>query len=356
MNLEKYQHKEFTYKPNKYQIEPVEWEFSKYEDFNKIYMYCRKHFMEVKPTKSKSMPYNSSVKMYDRYMVVVSKNKIELTVVCHLGCYRFLIGNKRNEEKNPVSGKESVREVYDIAKKFNVDLSKYALKNREEGEKIKSEIISPHIKKYGATGIIYENVHHLDFNSSHWSCLINEIPETKPIAEYMYSKRKENDDYYKHVLTNSYGTMQSEYCPDVNNPGKIAPYQFSNLSKIMCNGTYNKVVIYVNKLKESGRTVLLTNTDGIWYQGDIYHDEFEGKELGQWKNDHINCTFLMKSKGAYQYVEDGKCHSVVRGLTLLDREKPRDEWELGDIFNSKAVEEIYTFDEEQGVIKDVQKI
>ena len=163
-------------------------------------------------------------------------------------------------------------------------------------------------------------------------------------------------DYFKHVLTNHIGCWQSEYCPDVSNPGKIAPYQFANLSKIAVNGTHKLIELYINKLKESGRTVLLTNTDGIWYQGDSYHDELEGKELGQWKNDHINCTFLMKSKGAYQYVEDDKCHSVVRGLTLLDREKPRDEWELGDIFNSKVVEEIYYFDEEKGVIKDVQKV
>lgn len=355
MNLERYQHKEFTYKPNKYQMEPIEWEFSKYEDFNEIYLYCREHFMEVKPTKSKSMPYNSSVKMYDRYMVVVSKNKIELTVVCHLGCYRFLIGNKRDEEKNPISGKESVREIYKEAKKKKLDLSKYKL-DSEEGEKIKSEIMPPHITKYGAKGLIYENVHHLDLNSSYASRICEVYPEFKSLYDSMYQQRHNNDDYFKHVLTNHIGCWQSEYCPDVSDSGKIAPYQFANLSKIAVNGTRKLIELYINKLEENGRTVLLTNTDGIWYQGDIYHDELEGKELGQWKNDHINCTFLMKSKGAYQYVEDGKCHSVVRGLTQLDREKPRDEWELGDIFNKKAVEEIYTFDKEQGVVKDVQEI
>lgn len=33
----------------------------------------------------------------------------------------------------------------------------------------------------------------------------------------------------------------------------------------------------------------------------------------------------MKSKGAYQFVEDGKCHTVVRGTTVLDREKDRED-------------------------------
>jgi hypothetical protein len=33
----------------------------------------------------------------------------------------------------------------------------------------------------------------------------------------------------------------------------------------------------------------------------------------------------MKSKGAYQFIEDNVCHTVVRGTTLLDREKSRDD-------------------------------
>lgn len=355
MNIGRYRHKEFTYKPNKYQIEPIEMPFSQYDEFNEIYKYCKEHFLKVKPTKSKSMPHNTSIQMYDRYMIVQTANKIELTIVCHLGCYRFVIGNKRDEEKNPISGKQSVREIYKAAKKLNIDLSKYKV-DSETGEKLKKEIFAPHIQKFGATNLIYNNVHHLDLNSSYASRIIETYPEFKPLYDYMYQQRHNNNDYFKHVLTNHIGCWQSPYCPDVENKGKLTPYQFANLSKIAVNGTYQLIELYIKKLTESGRTVLLTNTDGIWYQGEIYHDEHEGEQLGQWKNDHTNCTFLMKSKGAYQYIENNICHSVVRGLTLLDKEKSRDEWELGDIFNDKAVEEIYTFDEEQGVIKDVKKI
>ena len=59
----------------------------------------------------------------------------------------------------------------------------------------------------------------------------------------------------------------------------------------------------------------------------------------------------MTSVGAYQYVEDGKCHSVVRGLCNLDLvEKDRDKWQFGDILKMRELF-TYRFDEEKGVVK-----
>lgn len=355
MNLEKYQHKEFNYKPNKFQMKPIELSFKQYEEFNEIYQYCKSNFMKVEPTAAKSMPYNNSVKFYDRYMIVKGASSIELTIVSHQGCYRFIIGNRRNVEKNPISGKKAVREIYKVAKELNIDLSKYKV-NKQDGLVVKETISHPHIQKLGATKLVYCNVHHLDLNSSYASRIIEVYPEFKPIYEKMYKQRHNNNDYYKHVLTNHIGCWQSEFCPDYENAGKIAPYQFAILSKVAVDGTYELICKYVKKLHEAGRQVLLTNTDGIWYQGDLYHDENEGEELGQWKNDHKNCQFIMKSKGAYQFIEDNVVHTVVRGSTLLDKEKARENWNFGDIFNSKAVEEVYGFDDEQGVIKNVKEI
>ena len=60
------------------------------------------------------------------------------------------------------------------------------------------------------------------------------------------------------------------------------------------------------QLKDSGRMVLAYNTDGIWYCGEIYHGEGEGNGLGQWSNDHTNCTIRFKSAGSYEYIENGK--------------------------------------------------
>ena len=79
-----------------------------------------------------------------------------------------------------------------------------------------------------------------------------------------------------------------------------------------------------------------TNTDGIWYAGDVYHPEdgTEGTHLGQWKTDHTDCTLLIKSPACYQYKEDGKVHTVMSGRTKLDRIKNREDWEWGDIYNN----------------------
>lgn len=352
MKLTNYEHKNFTFKPNKLQIKPVEFSFSQAAEFNEIYQYVKDNFVRVEPTKSGALP--TDKRLHSRYMVIQSRTKIELTVVCHEGCYRFLIGNKRNAIKNPVSGKRALREIYKVAKQFNLDLSKYKV-DKTTGLELKNEIESPHIEMYGRPGLVYSNVHHLDLKSSYASRICEVYEEFKPVYDYIFSKRHEANDYYKHVLTNSIGCMQSEYCPDYENSGKIAPYQFAGLAKIAVNGTRHLIERYIKILEQNNRKILLTNTDGIWYQGDLFHDENEGSQLGNWENDHKNCMFIMKSKGAYQYVEDNQCHTVVRGTTELDKEKDRDEWEFGEIFNH-VVMEYYEFDEEQGVIKHAKEI
>ena len=73
--------------------------------------------------------------------------------------------------------------------------------------------------------------------------------------------------------------------------------------------------------------------------------------LGQWENDHVNCRFLMTGPGSYQYVENGKCESIVRGLCNLDAAEPnREKWNFGDILKLKQVF-TYKFNEEKGVYK-----
>ena len=89
------------------------------------------------------------------------------------------------------------------------------------------------------------------------------------------------------------------------------------------------------------------NTDGIWYQGDVYHDEGEGKQLGQWKNDYIDCMWRAASKGKYEFADsEGNYHPVVRGRTRLDKVKERDDWEWGDIYDVRAqvIEYVWTED------------
>ena len=115
--------------------------------------------------------------------------------------------------------------------------------------------------------------------------------------------------------------------------------------------------IYVNidivkKLEESGRTVLLLNTDGVWYNGPLYHGEGEGSGLGQWQNDHKNCQFRMASAGAYEFIEKGIYYPVIRGIP----NDTKTEWKWGDIYKEKAVPSIFSFTEEEGVKLDGKKI
>lgn len=349
--LEKYIHTKFTQKPNKRQMTPIELEFTDIDEFNEVAKYCKENFMKVNPTKSGSMPYNNRVKLRSRYMIIQSASKIELTIVCYQGCYRFLIGNKLKKGDDQISGKDAVKAIYKASKEMNIDLNKYAV-DSHTGRQIKTEIVPPHIEMFGKPGLVYTNVHHIDLNSSYASRISEVYPELKPFYETIYAKRHDNDGYYKQVLNKSIGCFQSEFCIDYNDKGRFKPYQFAGLAKIAVNNTRAIIEKYIDILTKNGRKVLLTNTDGIWYQGDIYEDENTGTELCQWKTDHKQCKFLMKSKGAYQFVENGVCYSRIRGTTNLDREKQRDDWEFGDIFKKKDITmDYYAFDEEEGVLK-----
>ena len=70
--------------------------------------------------------------------------------------------------------------------------------------------------------------------------------------------------------------------------------------------------------------------------------------MGEWHNDHINCTFRAKSSGSYEFIENGKYHPVVRGITNSSKKN----WEWGDIYTKKAEMVLFKFSEEEGVITD----
>ena len=152
------------------------------------------------------------------------------------------------------------------------------------------------------------------------------FPALHDPIEYIYNRRKEpgKSSIYKAILTHSFGYMQSEYSP--------VYYQLSHLSKSAMVWCRNQIIDLTKRLNQSGRKVLMRNTDGIWYQGDIYHSDGEGKQLGQWENDHINCKYRAKSKGIYEYIADGVYTVVARGRYELDKVKPRDKWQWGDIY------------------------
>lgn len=222
-----------------------------------------------------------------------------------------------------------------------INLQDYSVEN---GLEIKSTIPAPKIfmrfeMREDEPGL--ENCHHIDFHNSYPAGLCNTHPEFRPVIEPIYKERKTKPEN-KIILNCAIGFMHS--------PHKRVKARWAHLAKDAIVDNNNRIDKLADELRASGRFILGYNTDGIWYQGEIFHGEGEGKDLGQWENDHINCIFRSKSNGAYEYIEDGKYHPVIRGRTVLDNEKDRSQWEWGDIYKTGA-EIRYTFDPLKGITK-----
>lgn len=252
----------------------------------------------------------------------------EVCLLLTIGCFRIQFRNvlHMDEDKNSkeFTGFDAWKAFMKECKKQNVNVEEHKI-SREQGLIEKSMIESPMIQllneSYAGKNVVFENAHHIDFNSAHITGMCEAAPDLRPVFEKIYEERKKNP-VFKKVLVCTWGYMQS----------KGVDYGYSHLSRAGMEWTNSHVTEMIKKLRESGRMPIMTNTDGIWYTGEIYHDENEGHCLGQWKNDHINCKLRIKSKGAYEFIEDGKYNVVVRGKTRYENFVPREKWNWGDIF------------------------
>ena len=220
-------------------------------------------------------------------------------------------------------------------KKDGINMDDYAI-SEEEGRQIKmsNDFPKPYIDMKGApNGQIFEHCNHIDFHSSYPAGLANTHPEFKPTIERIYQQRKTNPNR-KLSLNCFIGCRQS--------PKSTWKCRWSHLAKDAIADNNRRIEEMDDRLKANGDKVLGHNTDGIWYQGPVYHGEGEGNDLGQWRNDYVDCRFRAKSRGAYEFIENGKYYPVVRGITELDWIKPREEWQWGDIFkNCKIVKPLF---------------
>lgn len=274
---------------------------------------------------------------------------VEITIVSSLyGCMRIQWRNSPEDlfdeegKRLKITGKQAFIKFKKICKKFNIDLDDYkendpnqAIANKLQIEKAKVCFYSNEVEKKFLEGnngkpITAKKMFHIDFHSSYMTGLVRTHPEFKEVVNYIYSKRKEKNAYYKAVLNMTQGYMQSDLCG----------LKWAHLSKDMISDNNKRIDRVTNQLLAHNFLPVLFNTDGIWYfspSGEPYHGEGEGEGIGCWENDHLNCTFRAKSKGCYEYLEEGKYHAVVRGLTVYDIIKPdRDTWEWGDIFRAES--------------------
>lgn len=310
------------------------------EIFNTVYQYClaleeQGLIQRFVTTKSGGV----SVKLENirgaRFQVYPTKAGCELRIRnLDAHYYRFIVGHKKKEQK--FSGLRAFSIYKRTLLEFGVDLQDLAITN---GKEVKETIPSPIIKLDRAIqDRTYEHVHHLDINSAYNAGMIKAFPELEIPVKYMYGLRKKQPDF-KLVLNATQGTMQS----------KFVGYRWAHISKAGYQFTNNMIMDLANRLVESGRRVLAYNTDGIWYQGQVFHDKDEGQQIGQWKNDHIDCQARWKSAGTYEYIENQIYHPVQRGMSTYDKVKPRDEWVWGDIYKGTDIE--YVFEEGKGFVK-----
>ena len=219
--------------------------------------------------------------------------------------------------------------------KDNINIDNYAI-DPNEGMRIKTspDFPKPYIDMKGApNGQIFEHCNHIDFHSSYPAGLANTHPEFRPTIERIYQQRKTNPNR-KLSLNCFIGCRQS--------PQSTWKCRWSHLAKDAIADNNRRIDEMDARLKANGDKILGHNTDGIWYQGPVYHGEGEGNDLGQWRNDYVDCRFRAKSRGAYEFIENGKYYPVVRGITELDWIKPREEWQWGDIFkNCKIVKPLF---------------
>lgn len=359
-----FQHKEFTYSsftwsPDRYDIPTNELENNEENQnyINNLVDAAKQcGFREIQRTPQKCLgkckqgiKRNFTSSGYELQMA--EAKSIEFLICTYdLGNCRIKLCNHLKEDRkanNDCSGSTAWSYFSRACKKFNLDLTSVE-NTKEEGIAAKEDFPKPIIAvapniKYGKD-VVYENTHHIDIHSAHCAGMSNAHPEFRHVFESIYKNRK-TDPKNKHILTHTWGYAQSEYT-------KGYPFRWAQWSKEALEWTNEQVLSMALELERNGRKPLLFNTDGIWYQGDRYSPANEGGDMGQWAHDHTNCRLRIKSAGSYEFMEGDTYKAVVRGRTRLDKVKPREEWEWGDIFQENAAQVLaYWVDKKESKIK-----
>lgn len=339
--LEKYGKGVKQLTPDRYRARPINFTFNAegVKKFNEIYMMLKESDlgeMERTPNGGISKDFWNN----NTWDYIESRAAIEITVYYLSYLFVFRLGRPQLEDY--ISGWRAFQIFSNKCSEFGIDIYSYQIEN---GLEVKEDIPNPLIfmKFKDKT---FKKVNHIDFHSSYPAGLVNTHPEFRPVVEYFYEKRKE-DPVNKGVLNCTIGFMQSVKC---------CKARWAHLSKDAITDNLKRIQNLAAKLALSGHLILGYNTDGIWYQGELYHGEGEGDKLGEWSNDHINCQFRAKSDGAYEFIENGKYTPVLRGFCNYDTIKSRDNWEWGDIYKADCKILNYTFNPERGVELDEEDI
>lgn len=179
----------------------------------------------------------------------------------------------------------------------------------------------------------FRNVYSLDFHWAFPSALASLIPSTEEKLAELYAQRHtDKSGAIKALGVAAIGTMCSPFTTSIGLGAKEA------LAKLRYDilDTHNRRMRkLINEIERQGGLILNLRTDSIKFaSGKRLMLPFEGDGLGKWSYEFEACRYRQASTGSYEYIDnEGKYHAVVCGLTKLDRVKPREEWEWGDIFH-----------------------
>lgn len=259
------------------------------------------------------------------------KSCVEITLI-DVYCFRFQFRlDFTQEEKEDISGRTAFSTFCKRLLEHGVDIKDYILYNGKEIKdlfpKPKCELLPNRDHRF------YRHAHHIDIHSAYMSGIAEEFPEFYDTINDIYKARKK-DPVNKGILTHTWGFLQSS----------IVQYKWAHLSLAGIRNTIKKLDDLTKRLLDNNNFILAYNTDGIWYVGDVYHGEGEGNQLGQWSNDHIDCTIYFNSIGCYGFIENGKTEIKARGKYALDKVKNRDEWVLDDLIYNLGESISYVYD------------
>ena len=237
--------------------------------------------------------------------------------------------------KSEISGTRAFRAFLTACKAHNIDLRTYYISN---GQEMKKEIEKPYISMFNRYKVI-EGVNHLDLNSAWAAGVCVDYPEFKPVFEDLLTK----DKLFPSVAL---GYCQSRY----------VEYRLTNLPKSGINNGNRAIERLLECLADQDFEIIGINTDGIWYKDPtganrVYHDADEGHQLGQWKTDYQNVTFMAYGDGQYWFREaDGTFNVRARGYYSYERLKSRDKWDEEDFDKAIGTQVVLMWDQEEGFI------
>jgi hypothetical protein len=306
--------------------------------FNEIYQFIITTDMNILERSPSGSIRRGPKYLRNLYAYDIVKSSLGITLTISLDGYLRVIkfGLYRKEDAPEIYPTQAFKIFTEKCLEHGIDLEDYAISNGPEVRDLTDK--APIDMDKSIWDKTLTKVNHIDFHSSFPAGLANTHPEFRPVMEYFYDIRKK-DPAAKFLMNSGIGFMCTEKF------GFKA--RLAHLRKDAVEDNNRRIDELRLRLILSGRTIIGHNTDGIWYQGEPYHGPGEGKKLGEWENDHINCTFRAKGNGAYEFIENGVYNVVQRGQTTLDAVKPRDKWEWGDIYKTSIIG--WKFDNTKGI-------